>query len=125
MVVKNACRDGYGREHGNRYPPLGEFHHHEADPTYSKGQVDPLPTVTRKKTQALLEASKKPGKRWSIEVQNVKPALFSSYDVGDSVRLVAPSFGWDGFDGFISIEARYYDPTTRECVLVVEEDQTV
>ena len=77
------------------------------------------------KTQALLEASKKPGKRWSIEVQNVKPALFSSYDVGDTVRLVAPSFGWNGFDGYISIEARYYDPTTRECVLVVEEDQTV
>jgi hypothetical protein len=77
------------------------------------------------KTQALLEASSKPGNRWSVEVQNVKPALFASYDVGDSVRLVAPSFGWDGFDGFVRVDARYFDPTTEECVLIVEEDRSL
>jgi len=76
-------------------------------------------------TAALLAASKQPGNRWAIEVQNAKPALFAAYDIGDIVRLVAPSFGWNGFDGYVSVEARYFDPLTEECVLVVEEDRTV
>lgn len=60
--------------------------------------------------------------RWSVKALNISPALFASYDVGDTVRMIAPSYGWDGSDQMIRVISRLYDPTTGECILIVEED---
>lgn len=71
----------------------------------------------------LLKQTKDPLRRWSLTALNVKPALFSSYDIGDTVGLYAPDAGFDGYNGGVRLLARNYDD--GKCVLVVEEDAEV
>jgi hypothetical protein len=71
--------------------------------------------------ERLLADSVKPRNRWSAKVVNLEPALFDSYDVGDRIRLEAPNFQWDGFNGYVRVLARNYDPITGDVVLVIEE----
>lgn len=56
-----------------------------------------------------------------LEVSNTEPALFASYDVGDIVRLILPSYSWDGYDDSVRVMAREFDPSTGKCALMVEE----
>jgi hypothetical protein len=69
---------------------------------------------------AKLAASKKPRNKWELEAANLAPARFADYDYGDSVRLLAHSFGFGGSDVMVTVETREYQPD-RTCKLVVEE----
>jgi hypothetical protein len=69
----------------------------------------------------LLKESKFPRNRWSAKVANRKPALYVDYEVGDRVRLIAPSFQWDGFNGFVRVLSRNFDPKSGDVALVIEE----
>ena len=50
---------------------------------------------------------------------NSKPALFADYGLGDSVRVILPSFGFGGTDESVRILAREFDPNSGACGLVV------
>jgi len=73
----------------------------------------------------VLDTNSDPRRIFSLEVTNHEPALFSAYDLGDTVSCVLPSFGFGGFDGTVRILAREYDPQTGACKLVVEEPQAM
>lgn len=52
---------------------------------------------------------------------DLEPGLFAQYDLGDSLRVQAPSFGFaGGLDGMVRILGREYTPATGQCKLVVE-----
>jgi hypothetical protein len=72
-------------------------------------------------TDFLIEQTKEPLNRWSMTVTNAKPAAFEDYDIGDVCRLIAPDFGWNGFDGYVRVLSRNYDPRDDKCILVVED----
>lgn len=75
-------------------------------------------TLDAHATNALAE-SKDPHKMIEIEALNIAPAGFSVYGVGDSVRVVLPSYGFGGTDTTVRILAREYNPASGTCGLVV------
>lgn len=60
----------------------------------------------------------------TVEAVNVSPALYSDYDVGDRVRVIAPSYGFAGYDEMVRVLTREYRPESDLCSLVVEEQTT-
>ena len=66
-----------------------------------------------------LAESKPPHKMIELGAVNSKPALFADYGLGDSVRVVLPSFGFGGTDEIVRILAREFDPNSGTCGLVV------
>lgn len=60
--------------------------------------------------------------RQRLQVVNKPPATFGQYDVGDSLRCVLPSFGFNGYDQTVRIIARQYSEKMGECDLVVEQE---
>lgn len=70
-----------------------------------------------------LAQSKDPHKIIELTAQNVGPAGFADYDVGDSVRVTLPSFGFGGLNESVRILAREFDPATGVCGLVVRVNE--
>lgn len=79
-------------------------------------------TLDAHATNALAE-SKDPYKVIELEASNLAPAGFNSYGVGDSVRVILPSFGFGGTDEQVRILAREFDPKNGTCGLVVRIDE--
>jgi hypothetical protein len=70
----------------------------------------------------VIKKSARPSRKVSLGATNTAPALFASYDVGDSVRLILPSFN---YDQAVRVMAREFNPASGGCALVVEEKTTV
>lgn len=60
-----------------------------------------------------------------LEVADALPARFADYDVGDIIRVVAPSLDFNGLNVPVRVVAREYDDVSRRCSLVVEEWRNV
>jgi len=58
-----------------------------------------------------------------LSVSDSAPAGFGDYDVGDIVRVILPSFGFDGFgyDAPMRVVARGFDPQSGKCEVVLDE----
>ena len=69
----------------------------------------------------LLAESKDPHNMLELTAINLVPALFSDYDVGDSVMVQLTSFGFGGFEGLVRVLGREYEAKTDTCKLVVRE----
>ena len=67
----------------------------------------------------LLLESKDPHTMLELEAVDLAPAEFGDYDVGDTVRVILYSYGFDGFDGMVRVEGREYDPAKGTCRLAV------
>lgn len=71
----------------------------------------------------LLEETAQPRNMLTLAVSDTEPARFGDYDVGDSVPVQLPSYGFGGgFDATVRILAREYDPRSGVCELVVREE---
>lgn len=57
----------------------------------------------------------------ALTVLDKAPGLLADYDVGDSVRVIAPSCGFGGYDAFVRVQAREFKPMTGGIKLVVRE----
>lgn len=68
-----------------------------------------------------LAQGKAPHNRWELTADDRKPARFADYDVGDTLPLVAPSYGIGGTDTICRVLGRDFDPAAGVCNLVVEE----
>lgn len=70
-----------------------------------------------------LAATAIPRPVWDVYVVNVAPALFISYGIGDTVRMMAHSIGFnnEGADWMVRVLEREYDPYTGVCRLIVED----
>lgn len=60
--------------------------------------------------------------RMRLRVVNKPPATFGQYDIGDSLRAVLPSYGFNGYDGTVRIISRQYSEKSGDCELVVAEE---
>ena len=70
---------------------------------------------------ALLEITKDIRRQFAVTAVNLPPALFSTYDVGDTINIVAPSFDWSGVDVMARVLARIYNPLGGQCDLIIQE----
>jgi hypothetical protein len=71
---------------------------------------------------ATLAESQTPHIMFDLVVLNISPAGFAAYDLGDSVRLVLPDYGFGGTDTMVRILAREYRPADNACILVVRSE---
>ena len=69
----------------------------------------------------LLDDSEDPYNIFELEVADKKPAKFADYDLGDTITLVAPDYGFGGTKTTVRILDRSYDPASGLCDLVVQE----
>ena len=69
----------------------------------------------------LLDDSEDPYNIFELEVADKVPAKFADYDLGDTITLVAPDYGFRGTKTTVRILDRSYDPTSGRCDLVVQE----
>lgn len=69
----------------------------------------------------LLDKSEWPYNVFEIEVQDVEPAGFADYDLGDIVSLTAPDYGFEGTDTTVRILGRGFKPDSGICNLLVQE----
>lgn len=69
-----------------------------------------------------LAESKDPHNMIDILALNLAPAAFGDYDIGDSLRLIAPSIGFSGLDTTVRIIGRAFSPSSGTCELVVREE---
>ena len=69
----------------------------------------------------LLDDSENPYNIFELEVADKLPAKFADYDLGDTVSLVAPDYGFAGTKTTVRILDRSYDPSNGLCDLVVQE----
>lgn len=58
---------------------------------------------------------------FELEVANKDPAQFGDYDLGDTITLLAPDYGFDGIDTTARILDRSFNPESGLCSLVVQE----
>lgn len=77
------------------------------------------PETLQNTADGLLGETAAPHDIFELEVVDLAPAEFGDYDVGDTVRLIAPSYGFDGIDRNIRITGREFTPATGLCRLVV------
>jgi hypothetical protein len=70
----------------------------------------------------LLAASARPRVMLELEALDAGPGRFADYDVGDSVMLTLPSYGFGGYERMVRILARTLWPERGVCELVVEEE---
>jgi hypothetical protein len=71
----------------------------------------------------LLAESKDPHNMLELATIDAEPAGFEAYDVGDSVSVMLPSYGFSGTQGMVRVHAREYEARTGVCKLVVREDE--
>ena len=69
-----------------------------------------------------LAESKDPHNMIEIQTSNNPPAEFADYGVGDSLRIISASVGFEGLDTTARVIARSYDPNSGLCQLVMRED---
>lgn len=74
------------------------------------------------KAAAAAADSAQPHDMYELGAVDLAPAPFAAYDVGDSVRLIAPSYGFAGTDRMVRIWGREFNPQTGECSLVVRAE---
>lgn len=82
--------------------------------------VSQTTTLARYADNAIRESSF-PHTLIRLEVADVSPARFADYDVGDVVRVILPSYHFDGYDAPMRIKARGFDPKSGKCELVLDE----
>jgi hypothetical protein len=70
----------------------------------------------------LLAESAWPRVMLELDALDAGPGLFAEYDVGDSVNLSLPSYGFGGYGGMVRILARTFVPARGVCELVVEAE---
>ena len=58
---------------------------------------------------------------FELEVVDKEPAQYGDYDLGDTISLLAPDYGFDGTNTTVRILDRSYDPRSGLCSLVVQE----
>lgn len=69
----------------------------------------------------LLDDSENPYNIFELEVADELPAKFADYDLGDTITLVAPDYGFGGTKTTVRILDRSFDPASGLCDLVVQE----
>ena len=69
----------------------------------------------------LLDDSGNPYNIFELEVADKEPAFFADYDLGDTMTLIAPDFGFGGTKTTVRILDRSFDPASGLCDLVVQE----
>lgn len=75
--------------------------------------------------QTEIKLSSRGRKMVKLEVADALPARFADYDVGDIVKVVAPSLYFNGLSIPVRVTAREWDDVGRRCSLVVEEWRNV
>lgn len=106
--IVNASRQRLGLRQGSKiYPSVGDQE-----------------TLDRY-TQAVCEDSAYPHVKAKLTVANLAPGTFAQYDVGDSVLVDLPSYGFDGYREKCKVETREYNPMTEKCTLVMAQEYTV
>lgn len=80
-----------------------------------------LQETLNKNAEVLKEEFKDPYNIFTLKATNKKPALFSDYDIGDTIRLIAHEFGFDGTDTIVRLLTRTFNPQDGICTLVVQE----
>lgn len=83
--------------------------------------VSLLPTLEIHAENALAE-HKDPHNMLELTATDEDPAKFADYDVGDRVRVILNTYGFDGYDHMVRIWGREYDAGSGLCKLVVRED---
>jgi len=122
-LVNNFAAVGNGSTWGNERPvsiqedsaSVNEYGLREDSGAYT-GVTYSTTLETHAKT--ILKQRAFPRRKVSFDAANLAPSSFSSYDIGDIVRLSLPSFG---YDAPVRLLAREFDPGTGKCSLVVEE----
>jgi hypothetical protein len=71
----------------------------------------------------LLDEFETPFNIFEIEAADKKPGKFADYDLGDTITLMAPDYGFGGIKTTVRILARSFDPDSGLCDLVVQEVQ--
>lgn len=71
--------------------------------------------------QTSLDKTKNPFNIYTLTALDKKPARFVDYDYGDTIRLIAPNYGFGGTDTMVRIRSREFDPAAGSCSLVVQE----
>lgn len=82
-------------------------------------------TTLQRHAETEIKLSSRGRKMVRLEVANALPARFADYDVGDIVRVVAPSLYFNGLNIPVRVMAREWDDVSRRCSLVVEEWRNV
>ncbi len=75
--------------------------------------------------QTEIKLSSRGRKMIKLEVVDSLPARFADYDVGDIVRVIAPSLHFNGLDIPVRVVAREWNDAGGRCSLVVEEWRNV
>lgn len=81
-------------------------------------------SLLRTEAEVSLAEKANPKPIWDVQVVNVAPALFANYGIGDTVRLMAYTIGFndEGVDRWVRVLEREYDPFTGICRLIVQEE---
>lgn len=88
------------------------------------GETDP--EITQQETldrhaNNLVDKHGQPKNIWSLKALNRKPGTFAQYNVGDTVGLHAPGYGFGEADRFVRMINRTYHPSSGLCDLTVKE----
>lgn len=67
-----------------------------------------------------LAANKAPHNLYTVSATNKPPGTFAQYDVGDSVSLEMPTYGFGGTRGLVRILGRTYQPDMGLCDLITQ-----
>ena len=84
-----------------------------------------LPATLEMHARHVLKHQAEPQRLFRLKVTNDVPGLFSSYDVGDVVQCILPSYTFGGFDKPVRVIGREYDPNSGICGLIVEQPQEI
>ncbi|MCA9872470.1 MAG: hypothetical protein KC441_02415 [Anaerolineales bacterium] len=79
------------------------------------------PTMLDSIGERSLEDTANPRTAVTLLAISTPPALFSQYDIGDSLPVSIPSYGFQGFDTRVRLLGREYLPDAGLCNLLVEE----
>lgn len=85
--------------------------------------TDDEPTLTARADDQLEEYGQ-PHNMLELEALNLEPALFSSYDIGDSIRVILFSYGFNGFNRMVRLLGRRFNRDSGTCTLIVREETT-
>ena len=124
-IVNRVAVVGSGATWGERPVVVGREEASRALYGLREGMIAPsdvtqTPTMNRYAENAIRESAY-PHALAALTVADVRPARFADYDVGDIVRVILPSLGFDGYDAPMRIVARGFDPWSGVCELVCDE----
>ena len=72
-------------------------------------------------SNSVVEKGSSPHMRPALTATNKPPATFSTYGIGDYIRCVLPTYGFNGYNAVVRILAREFNVQKTECKLVAEE----